>query len=132
LQCFGAGVLLWAIIASSISAGSFPPKELDDSTLLFLYGIILWSVLALVAGVAILLKKTWGWWLEFSICAPPVFIYLAYMWIRGDRAINSFQDWITLFGALMVSAFAIHSMVDLYKKARRETQSLSKPDVPLQ
>ena len=109
------------MIAGSISAGSFPPKKVDDGTLLLLYAIVVWSALALVAGIAILLRKAWGWWLEFLICAIPVFIYLPYIWIRGDKSPSSFADWVSLVGAFMMSVAAIYAINNLYKKARRET-----------
>jgi hypothetical protein len=132
-QCGAAAVILWAIVAQSISAGSFPPKKVDDGlVMLAVYGVVLWCVLALIAGVAIFLKRAWGWWLEFAIFVPLAIILLIYIWIYGDLTLNSFADWVGLFGSVMVSFFAIHGIRDLYRKARREWQFGGKIDVPQQ
>ncbi|MEO7453817.1 MAG: hypothetical protein ABIV13_03530 [Fimbriimonadales bacterium] len=126
-QCFAASYLLWLVISQSVTAGSFPPKRVEDpQTLLLFYGVITWCAFAMIAGIAILCKKAWGWWLELAIMLPAGIGVMIYFWIGRTLPPSTAMQWVELFAAVLFTFVTIQSLRDLVKKVKLEAGRAAK------
>ncbi|MDQ2986129.1 MAG: hypothetical protein M3R13_05340 [Armatimonadota bacterium] len=75
LQLIAVAVL---IIAFAFLAISKPPRPIESPVeQLELIGVSLWIIIALVAAIALLKGRRWGWWLEIFVVSP-IAVYHTY------------------------------------------------------
>ena len=76
LQLLNGVVWLVGIVQTSL-AGSFPPDPpASQAWQVGSHLVWIWCVLSIVAALAILSKKHWGWWVELFVVLPfPVLIF---------------------------------------------------------
>lgn len=100
-QVVMAGLLVYAIVGSSIEKGAFPPKDPTGNGKLIVSLLLIWSISAVVAGVAILVGKRWAWWLEALVAMPLLGIQV---WLVCAKAK---PDVLSVFGTVMGVTFSL-------------------------
>jgi hypothetical protein len=117
MQCLIGGSLALTIIVGSWQAGSFPPKRPDGTIDVLIAGsILLWSVIALIAGVGIMFRKQWAWRLEVVVAAVP-FVIQIYLFSRIEKGdLVTWSDWNQAWRAVAFTGGILYLLVYALRK----------------
>ena len=104
-----------------------PPPDIGD---FWMYGA--WLIVAPLAGIGMLLRKAFGWYLYFAIIAVPAILFLlsaiffiSNVGIIGEDAMAGGDVFGELLPSILLLTFLVHQMLYWGNRSKRQVASES-------
>jgi len=126
LQLLNGVVWLFGMVEASLAAGSFPPDPPESQAwLVGAHLVWIWCVASVIAAIAILAKKHWGWWIEVLVVLPFPVLMFSYWREVIPFTVESLEDFMNVVQGVLLSIGTIQLLFYVARRIGKSNASVA-------